>query len=50
MTTIERQIVYDALVCHDGRSLMPEWATMKQVQLTEALDKLRAILRRGKRI
>ena len=40
----ERQILYKALVCHDGGTLRPEWTREEQNELTTALDKLRAEL------
>jgi hypothetical protein len=42
LTADEAKILYLGLLCHDGRSLRPEWSADKQAELTAALDRLRA--------
>ena len=37
-------LVYRALLAHDGGSLRPEWTKEEQTDLTRALDRLRLAL------
>lgn len=37
----EQKIVYEALLHHDGHSLMPEWDLKDRRALTLAMDKIR---------
>lgn len=45
LTRHEQKIVYEALLHHDGHSLMPEWNVQSRRNLTIALDKLRLEIR-----
>ncbi|MFA6012238.1 MAG: hypothetical protein WC799_19765 [Desulfobacteraceae bacterium] len=47
LTRHEQKIVYEALLHHDGHSLMPEWNSQIRKTLTLALDKLRLEIRPG---
>lgn len=42
---MNKQLILKALRCHDGHTLMPEWTWEKQIELSVALDELRAKLR-----
>ena len=41
LTKHEQKIVYEALLHHDGHSLMPEWDLKDRRALTLAMDKIR---------
>jgi hypothetical protein len=38
-------LIYNALLQHDGRTLCPDWPREQQAALTEALDRLKGMLR-----
>lgn len=40
------ELLYGALVRHDGPSMCPDWSDKDQTNLTDALDSLRLALRR----
>ena len=44
LTAEEAELVYRALVQHDGGSLCPDWPKQDQAGLTRALDRLRVDL------
>ena len=44
LSASEMNLLYRALVAHDGPSLRPDWSREQRTQLTGALDKLRGQL------
>jgi len=44
LTKHEQKIVYEALLHHDGHTLMPEWDLKERRALTLAMDKIRLVI------